>query len=98
MSIMKTPRLAPTTPHTPGFNRTLSLDTNLGLAMLILEDEEGHYEPINLASTIGEAREMAISDSQHRRPDSLCPYVYKLFATGNGGKQRLVAEFLAANL
>jgi len=95
---MKTPRLAPTTPHTPGFNRTLSLDTNLGLAMLILEDEEGHYEPINIASTIEEAREMAISDSQHRGPDSLCPYVYKLFAAGNGGKLRLVAEFLAANL
>jgi hypothetical protein len=73
ISIMKTPRLAPTTPHTPGFNRTLSLDTNLGLAMLILEDEEGHYEPINIASTIEEAREMAISDSQRRGPDSLCP-------------------------
>ena len=66
--------------------------------MLILEDEEGHYEPINLACTIDEAREVAISDSQRRGPDSLCPYVYKLFATGNGGKQRLVAEFLASNL
>ncbi len=28
--------------------------------MLILEDEEGSYEPINLASTIDEANEMAI--------------------------------------
>ena len=26
-----------------------------GIAMLILEDNEGHYEPINLASTIDEA-------------------------------------------
>ena len=26
-------------------------------------------------------------------PDSLCSYVYRLFATGNGGKQQLVAEF-----
>ncbi|MGA3236692.1 MAG: hypothetical protein ABSG03_10340 [Bryobacteraceae bacterium] len=58
--------------------------------MLILEDEEGHNEPINLASTIDEAHEMAISDSERRGPDSLCPYVYKLFATGNGGKQQLV--------
>ena len=98
ISTMKMPRLKPITPHTPGFNITIMPETNLVNAMLILEDEEGHYEPITLASTIDEAREMAISDSQHRGPDSLCPYVYKLFATGNGGKLRLVAEFLAANL
>jgi hypothetical protein len=95
---MKTLRLKPVTPHTPGFNSTISRNTNLGIAMLILEDEEGHYEPINLASTIEEALEMAISDSQRRGPDSLCPYVYKLYATGNGGKQQLVPEFLASNL
>jgi hypothetical protein len=98
MSTTKTPRLNPVTPHAPGFNITIRPETNLGNAMLILEDEEGHYEPINLASTIDEAREIAISDSQHRGPDSLCPHVYKLFTTGNGGNQRLVAEFLASNL
>jgi hypothetical protein len=45
--------------------------------MLILEDEEGHYKPINFASTIDEAREMGIGDSHHRGPDSLCACVYK---------------------
>ncbi len=38
------------------------------------------------ATRIDEAHEMAVRDSQLRGPDSLCPYVYKLFATGNGGK------------
>jgi hypothetical protein len=95
---MTTPRLKPVTLPTAGFNMTISRQTNLGMAMLILEDEEGHYEPINLASNIDEAHEMAISDAQHSGPDSLCSYVYKLFATGNGGKQQLVAEFLASNL
>jgi len=52
--------------HTPGFKMTIGRQTNLGIARLIVEDEQGHYEPINLASTIDEAREMAIGDSQHR--------------------------------
>ena len=51
---------------------TIGGQTNLGIAMLILEDQQGRHEPINLASTIDEAREMAISDSQRRIPDALC--------------------------
>lgn len=66
--------------------------------MLILEDEEGHHEPINLASPIDEALEMAISDSQHRGPESLCPYCIQTLCDRQRGKQRLVATFLAANL
>jgi hypothetical protein len=65
--------LKPVTPHAPGSNRTISPDTNVGIAMLILEDEEGRHEPINLAFPIDEAREMAISDSKRRGPESLCP-------------------------
>jgi hypothetical protein len=75
---MTTPRLKPVTPHTPGFNMTIGGQTNLGIAMLILEDEKGHYEPINLASTIDEAHEMAIRDSQRRSPDALRPHVQTL--------------------
>jgi hypothetical protein len=77
---------------------TIGRQTNLGIAMLILEDEKGHYEPINLASTIDEAHEMAIRDSQRRSPDALRPHVFKPFATGNGGKLQLVAQFHASNL
>jgi hypothetical protein len=66
---MKTPRLA-VAPHTPGFNIPISRQTNLGIAMLILEDEEGRHEPINFASMIDEAHEMAINDSQRRGPDT----------------------------
>jgi hypothetical protein len=42
---MKTPRL---TPHTHGFNMTIGRQTNLGIAVLILEDEVGHYHAICL--------------------------------------------------
>ncbi len=45
-----------------GFAIPLHPDTQLGLAMLIAEDEEGHYEPIGVASTINEAKEIAASD------------------------------------
>jgi len=41
-------------------------DTELGLAMLIAEDEEGHHEPSPVASTINEAKEIAESDLRSR--------------------------------
>ena len=43
---------------TPGFAIQILPDTDLGYAMLIAEDEEGHYEPVNYASSLGEAFEM----------------------------------------
>jgi hypothetical protein len=42
-----------------GFAFPLQPDTELGLAMLIAEDEEGHHEPVAVASTINEAKEIA---------------------------------------
>ena len=37
----------------------LEPETELGLAMLIAEDEDGHYEPVAVAASINEAKELA---------------------------------------
>lgn len=60
---MKRPRT------THGFAIPLQPDTQLGLAMLIAEDEEGHYQPVAVASTIDEAKELATSDLRGRMRD-----------------------------
>jgi hypothetical protein len=52
---------------TPGFAIQILRDTELGIATLIVEDEEGHYEPINFASTLAEGFEMAKEDLRNRR-------------------------------
>ena len=84
-------------PATPGFAIRLQPDTPLGLAMLIAEDEEGHYEPVAVTSTINEARELAASDMRGRRRrlldaqrrPPLCPYEYKVWAQGIDGDYRI---------
>jgi hypothetical protein len=77
---------------TPGFAILLTDSTNLGLATLITEDEEGHYEPVSVVSSISEAREIAASDLKGRmcrleRGDDpgFCPYSYKVWAAGIEG-------------
>jgi hypothetical protein len=82
---------------TPGFAIKLTASTDLGLAMLIVEDEEGHYEPVGVVTNIGEGREIAQSDWRRRicqpEHDRLCPYVYKVWAAGLDGDLRVAAEF-----
>jgi hypothetical protein len=82
-----------------GFAIPLQPDTELGLAMLIAEDEEGHHEPVAVASTINEAKEIAQSDLRSRmcrleRGDDpgMCPYIYKLWARGIDGDYRIALE------
>ncbi|MGA9625849.1 MAG: hypothetical protein WBQ65_15355 [Bryobacteraceae bacterium] len=76
--------------------------TELGLAMLIAEDEDGHYEPVAVAATINEAKKIAESDlrgrmrSIERGADAvLCPVRYKLWARGIDGDYRLAHEIKA---
>jgi hypothetical protein len=87
---------------TPGFAIKLTASTDLGLAMLIVEDEDGHYEPVGVVANIGEGREIAQSDWRRRirqpEHDRLCPYVYKVWAAGLDGDLRVAAEFLAIEL
>ena len=60
--------------------------TELGLAMLMVEDETGHYEPLGVVVSISEGREVA-EDDFHRRleqvkrgEEPLLPALYKVFA------------------
>jgi hypothetical protein len=87
-----------TTTHN-GFARPLQPDTQLGLAMVILEDEEGNHQPVAIASTINEAKELAADDLRMRmrsleRGDDpgLCPYTYKVWAQGIDGDYRVAYE------
>ena len=97
--------MAPTTKQTktqrtPGFAIQLTPDTDLRIAMLIVEDEEGHYEPVDAASTINEGKELAQGDlraREHRLENDedpgLCPFEYKLWARGIDGTHRVVATW-----
>jgi len=80
----------------------LQPDTELGLAMLIAEDEDGHYEPVAVAATINEARELAESDMRARMRSmesggdaGICPVRYKLWARGIDGDHRVAVEINA---
>ncbi len=82
-----------------GFAIPLQPDTQLGLAMLIAEDEEGHHQPVAVASTINEAKELAEDDLRRRmkrleRGDDpgLCPYLYKVWAQGIDGDYLVAFE------
>lgn len=67
---------------------------NLGLAMLIAEDEAGAYEPVAVASTVSEAIELVTSDLTQRRREverggsPLCPYQYTLWHRDRHGAYR----------
>lgn len=79
---------------TPGFAIKLAEDTQLGMAMVICEDEEGAYEPVGIASTISEAREIAQNHFSNRcnDMDGLCPHTYKVWAQGLMGDYRNAIE------
>lgn len=82
-----------------GFAIPLQPDTDLGLAMLLAEDEEGHYEPVAVVGTIDEARETAASDLAARmrklegdEEPGICPARYRLWARGVNGDYHLAIE------
>lgn len=73
-------------------------EIELGLAMLVLETEDGEYLPISVVSTVREAKELASSDVATRLrnldkcAEPLCPYTYRLWARGANGAYRVKAE------
>ena len=90
---------------TKGFAIELTESTQLGIAILIAEDEEGQYEPVAVVASIGEAREIAESDLRGRmrrleRGDDpgLCPYEYKVWANGIDGDYRIAITLPASSL
>jgi hypothetical protein len=98
-------RTAQRHPATPGFAIQILRDTDLGIATLIVEDEEGHYEPINYASTLAEGFEMAKDDLRLRmknleadKDPGLCPYLYKVWARGLDGVHHIAATWNVSDL
>ena len=81
-----------------GFAIPLQPDTDLGMAMLIAEDEGGQHEPVAVVSTISEAREAVKSDLRGRMrrlelgEEPLCPALYKVWARGIDGSYRTACE------
>ena len=82
-----------------GFAIPLQPNTDLGLAMLIAEDEEGHHEPVAVVSTIAEATEFARNDFRSRMSrlerggdPGINPYLYKVWAHGIDGPYRVAFE------
>ena len=83
----------------PRFAIPLEPATELGLAMLIAEDDDGCYEPVGMAGTINEAKELAQSDLRARmrrlendEDPGICATVYKLWARGIDGAYRIALE------
>lgn len=85
---------------TPGFAIKINPQTELGLAMLIAETEDGHYEPVAVVSSVSEAREIASSDFARRLKevgmgceDVTCPARYAIWAQGLGGEYKPLREY-----
>ena len=90
---------------TPGFAIQILRDTDLGIATLIAEDEEGHYEPVNYASTLAEGFEMAKEDLRNRqrrleadKDPGLCAWEYKVWARGLEGGMLAAATWNVSEL
>lgn len=103
-AMINTNRIQRATP-TPGFAIQILRDTDLGIATLIVEDEEGHYEPVNYASSLGEGFEMAQEDLRNRQRQleadqdpGLCPWEYKVWARGLEGKMVVAATWNVRDL
>jgi hypothetical protein len=73
--------------------------TDLGLAMLIIEDDAGGYEPIGVVATLSEAREIAEGDFRIRLEElerggsPMAPAIYKVFARGIDGFHHEAGRF-----
>lgn len=84
---------------TPGFAIRITPQTELGLAMLIAETEDGRYEPVAVVASVAEAQEIAKSDFARRvketskGEDVTCPARYAIWAQGLGGDYKPLREY-----
>jgi hypothetical protein len=82
-----------------GFAFPLQPDTDLGLAMLIAEGDDGQHQPLAVVGSISEGREAANADFRDRlrltelgEDAGLCPVRYKIWARGLGGSYCIACE------
>ena len=74
---------------------------DFGLTLIIAENEEGVYQPLAVAGSLNEAREMVDHDRKSRMRDlengksPMCVYCYKIWATGSYGAYKLAQEIAA---
>ena len=79
-------------------------DADLGIAMLIAETEDGHYEPNGPVATINEAIECARHDMACRMRDlerggePACPAIYKVWSRDYEGEYTVIYEIDAATM
>ncbi len=90
---------------TPGFAIKITKETDLGIAMLIAEDEDEHYQPVGPVASVNEAYEIAKSDLSNRMDEAaqgkdagICPYLYRVWAAGIDGTYRTAWLILASEL
>ena len=96
--------------HSPTNNRRhplygrVAADADLGIALLIAETEDGHYDPVNPVATINEAREMAAGDIRARMRSlekggtPNCPEIYKVWSHDYDGRYAVICQLDAATL
>ena len=71
---------------------------DLGIGLLVLEAEDGTYQPVSPTSTIREARELAEHDLRFRSRelekggDPLCPALYRVWARNDRGEYEPIAQ------
>lgn len=76
--------------------RVIGETTELGIALLIAESEDGTYQPVATVSTIREGREFATSDMRSRMQelergaDPMCPARYLIWARNRSGEYATV--------
>lgn len=86
---------------TAGCSRVIEETTNLGMGILVVESENGAYQPVAMVGTVREAREIAENDTRNRMgrletgSDPLCPARYLVWAQGATGEYATVAEIEA---
>ena len=84
-----------------GFAIPLEGDTDLGLALLIVEDEQGHYDRSGTSARSTKrntSRRTIFAETRTPRCDEdpgLCPRAYKLWARGIDGGFRVACEIEA---
>lgn len=85
---------------TPGFAIRITPQTELGLAILIAETDDGCYEPVAVVASVAEAQEIAANDFARRLKeismgceDVACPARYAIWAQGLGGEYKPLREY-----